>query len=566
MRPAEKNFFDLSCRILEWANKEMSMVAFLEELLRDILDFSGFRATGLWLSDGKKYRCSMEVKGRRSTTNFQIIDPPQGPQGQNLENFFEQIPACPFHAPSAFKTITGSIWIGDVDAFLMDCPESIQKIPREDYFVGNEYRSVAFIPVGAEGDRLGLLLMADRKKRAFRKSDAGPYEGVGQIIGVSLKNWRNRSDLNERIKELTCLYSIMQLSDQPEKSLEEILEGAVALLPPAWQFPDVASARIVFDGKTFSLSGARDGTQCQAANLLIKGEKRGSIEVTYTEDKPALDEGPFLKEERKLIENVARELSFIIERRLYKQEKARLVEQIRHADRLAIIGQLSAAVAHELNEPLANILGFSQLALRSEGIPERPRRDIEKIIEASLHSREIIQKLLAYARNKPEKKSLVNLNRVLKEMIYFFESRCAKEGIDLKLNLAPNLPQIRANAGQLMQVTTNLVVNAMQAMPDGGSLTIVTSHTKNHVSLSIGDTGVGMSREMKEKIFTPFFTNKPVGKGTGLGLPVTYEIVIAHGGSISVESEPGRWTRFEIRFPVKGPKGTGENGTSDSPE
>ena len=101
---------------------------------------------------------------------------------------------------------------------------------------------------------------------------------------------------------------------------------------------------------------------------------------------------------------------------------------------------------------------------------------------------------------------------------------------------------------------------------DGGSLTIVTSHTDEYVSMSIGDTGVGMSREVKEKIFTPFFTNKPVGKGTGLGLPVTYEIVIAHGGSISVESEPGRWTRFEIRFPVKGPKGTGENGTSDSPE
>ncbi len=566
MRPGAENFFDLSCRILEWANREIPQVAFLEGLLRDILDFSGCRTTGIWLSDGKKYRCSMEVKGRRSTTNFQIIDPPQGPQGHNLENFFEQISACPFHAPSAFKTITGSIWIGDVDAFLMDCPEPIRQTPRSDYFVGNEYRSVAFIPVGAERDWSGLLLMADRKKRAFRKSDAGPYEGVGQIIGVSLKNWRNRSDLSERIKELTCLYGIMQLSDQPEKSLEEILEGAVALLPPAWQFPDIASARIVFDGKTFSLSGDRQGRHSQAADLLIKGEKRGFVEVTYTEDKPELDEDPFLKEERKLIENVARELSLIIERRLYKEEKARLLEQIRHADRLAIIGQLSAAVAHELNEPLANILGFSQLALRSEGIPEQPRRDIEKIIEASLHSREIIQKLLAYARHKPEKKFGVNLNRLLQEMIYFFESRCAKEGIDLKLELAADLPHIRANPGQIMQVMTNLIVNAMQAMSDGGSLTIETSHTRNHVMLSIVDTGVGMSREMKEKIFTPFFTNKPAGTGTGLGLPVVHEIVMAHGGSISVESEPGRRTRFEILLPVNGPKGTGEDGQSDISE
>jgi len=563
MRPVQKNFFDLSCRILEWANKEIPQMEFLEGLLETILDFSGCSATTLWLSDEKIYRCSKKVRGKKSTRSFKIIDPPQDPQGKNLKDLLEHISACSCDTPSTFRTTTGSIWIGDVGAFLMSCPDLVQQLPREDYFVESKFRSVAFIPIGIEGERPGLLQMASRRKDGFRKDDATQYEGVGQIIGVSLKNWRIRSDLTERIKELTCLYSIMQLSDQPEKSLDEILEGAVALLPPAWRFPEIASARIVFDEKPFFISGSREGRQSQAAGLLIKGERRGSIEVTYTEDKPDLDEGPFLKEERKLIENVARELSFVIERRLYKEEKARLLEQIRHADRLAIIGQLSAAVAHELNEPLANILGFAQLALKSEGVPKQPRGDLEKIIAASLHSREIIKKLLAYARHTPTKKPVVNLNRVLKEMIYFFESRCAKEGIDLKLDLAPDLPKIRANAGQLMQVMTNMVVNAMQAMPNGGSLTLVTSCVEEDVLLSIEDTGIGMNRETKGKIFTPFFTNKRPGVGTGLGLPVVHEIVIAHGGSISVESEPGRGSRFVIRLPVNGPKGTGEDEKSN---
>jgi len=560
MKATGENFFDLSCRILEWANREIPQMEFLEGVLKVILNFSDCNAALLWLANGKECRCVREKRGKSTSWSFKIIDLPSNLWAQNLESFLALITESADGTPSAFKTPTGSIWISDVGAFLMNCPDSIQGLPREDYFVGNEFRSVAFIPIAFEGGLPGLLQMASRRKADFRKADATQYEGVGQIIGVSLKNRQIRSDLTERLKELTCLYSIMQLSDQPERSLDEMLEGAVALLPPAWQFPDIASARIIFDERPFSLPGFQKSGYRQAADLVVKGKRRGSIEVVYTEDKPNLDGNPFLKEERKLIENIGRQLSFIIERRLYKEEKTKLLDQIRHADRLAIIGQLSAAVAHELNEPLSHILGFAQLALKSEGIPEQPRQDIQKILDASLHSREIIKKLLAYARQDPPKKPIVNLNRVLEETIYFFESRCAKEGIDLELELASDLPEIRANAGQLMQVTTNLVVNAMQAMPGGGTLTLETSGLKDHVLLSIEDTGIGMSRETKEKIFTPFFTNKRPGVGTGLGLPVVHEIVIAHGGSIKVRSRRGRGTRFDIRLPVNGPKGIEKDG------
>ncbi|MBN2124193.1 MAG: PAS domain-containing sensor histidine kinase [Deltaproteobacteria bacterium] len=370
------------------------------------------------------------------------------------------------------------------------------------------------------------------------------------MISIALMNWQIRAALNERIKELTCLYQMGQLSDQPHLSLDEILQGAVGFLPPAWQYPDVASARIVFDDKTFALPGFMETQDKQSAPIVVKGTTRGIVEVVYTEQMPQLDEGPFLKEEKELIESIARELSLIIERHLYKEEEARLLDQLRHADRLSVIGQLSAAVAHELNEPLANILGFAQLALKSEELTKQVREDIEKVLNASLHARKITRKLLSFARPAPPEKSLVSLNHVVEETLYFFESRCTKEGIVLERSLSEDIRDIYANSEQLMQVATNLLVNAMHAMPGGGKLKIGTCSSQEYVSLIIEDTGTGMSKEVMEKIFTPFFTNKSVGHGTGLGLPVVHGIVIAHGGSIRVDSEVGRGTRFEIRFPL----------------
>jgi signal transduction histidine kinase len=139
---------------------------------------------------------------------------------------------------------------------------------------------------------------------------------------------------------------------------------------------------------------------------------------------------------------------------------------------------------------------------------------------------------------------------VIEEGLYFFESRCANEGIELVRSFAPKLPEVYADPAQLNQILINLVVNALQAMPGGGQLFI---HTLNHeqwVSLIVTDTGTGMDEEVLGKIFIPFFTTKDVGQGTGLGLPVVHGIVTSHGGTLHVESKVGQGTRFEIRLPV----------------
>ena len=359
--------------------------------------------------------------------------------------------------------------------------------------------------------------------------------------------------LRERVKELTCLYGMAQLAGKPGVSQEEILQGIVDLLPGAWQHADFASARIVLEGRSYTARGFRESRQEQAADIVISGTVRGSVEVVYVEPMPELDEGPFLQEERHLINAVARQIAFIIERRQAEEEKLKLYDQLRHADRLATIGVLAAGVAHELNEPLGSILGFAQLAKKCPGLPERARQDIEKIETASLDAREVIKSLLAFTRQTPPETVRVNLNQVVKKGFSFFERQCAEGGVELVYSLAPDLPEITANPTQLNHVLVNLVVNALQAMPEGGTLTVQTRAGDRDVFLIVDDTGIGMSPEVCEQVFVPFFTTKDASQGTGLGLPVVHGIVSAHGGTIRVESQVGRGTRFEIRLPATEP-------------
>jgi len=359
-----------------------------------------------------------------------------------------------------------------------------------------------------------------------------------------------KAALIERVKELTCLYGMAQITSRPDMAVEEIIQGIVELLPSAWQYPEITCARIILDGRSYTTRGFRECRQNQTAEIIVGGMARGVVELVYIEEKPDLDEGPFLKEERNLINAVARQVALVIERKQAEKDKLKLHNQLLHADRLATIGMLAAGVAHELNEPLGNILGFAQLAKKCPGLPDSVGHDIGKIETASLHAREIIQKLLVFARQAQPHKTQVNLNQVVQDGLYFFEARCVKEGIELIRLLSPDLPEITADPGQLNQLLVNLVVNALQSMPGTGKITVQTRFSDNNVYLIVKDTGTGMSKEVLDKIFIPFFTTKDVGHGTGLGLPVVYGIVTAHSGTIDVKSESGSGTKFEIKLPV----------------
>ncbi|MGB3092118.1 MAG: ATP-binding protein [Candidatus Zixiibacteriota bacterium] len=451
-----------------------------------------------------------------------------------------------------FFTKNAGFWTGDAIKLQVKRLVPARQPDDGSSCLGGHYPSLAFFPLVVDEDNVGLLLLKSKKQDYFLDEEIELYEGLAQTLGVAMVQRTAQVALRERIKELTCLYGIAQLSAKPGISLEAIMQGIAELIPPAWFYPQIAAGRIILDGRSYTTPGFQEGGQRQTAEIVIGGERRGTVEVIYLEKRPELDEGPFLKEERSLIDAMAREAAIIIERRQAEEERARLQDQLRHADRLATIGQLAAGVAHELNEPLGNALGFAQLAKKCPGLPEQAEQDVEKAVLASLRAREVIKKLMLFARRMPPKKTQVNLNQLVEEGLYFLESRCAKEGIELVRSLSPDLPEITADPGQLTQVLVNLVVNAVQAMPDGGKLTVETHVGDGYISLAVEDTGVGMSDKVAQKIFMPFFTTKDVDQGTGLGLAVVHGIVTSHGGSIKVDSKVGRGTRFEVKLPLAG--------------
>ena len=356
--------------------------------------------------------------------------------------------------------------------------------------------------------------------------------------------------LVERVKELTCLYSIARLAVETERPLDETLQRIVELLPSGWHYPEITSARITIEGRSFTTPQFRLAPFSQRAEVVIGGKRCGEVVVVYGEPKPEADEGPFLREERNLLDAVAGEIGLIVERRRAERERSNLTDQLQHADRLATIGQLAAGVAHELNEPLAAILGLAQLSRKAADLPEPVARDLEKIVKATLHAREVIRNLLLFARHVPPEKTTVRLNDLVEEALAFVESRRAHSGIEVVRALDEDLPDLTADAAQIRQVLVNLLVNGVQAMPRGGRLEVQTGSDTDHVFVVVADSGVGMSEDVRKKLYAPFFTTKDVGEGTGLGLAVVAGIVSSHGGTIHVKSEVGRGSRFEVRLPL----------------
>ena len=384
-------------------------------------------------------------------------------------------------------------------------------------------------------------------------------ERIAILLGVTLAHHRTEAALVERVKELTCLHGVARAVGQYGVEVPAILQEVLALLPPAWQYPPATRARILLDGRAYVTPGFDLTMARQSADIVVRGHARGRLEVGYVDARPPADEGPFLAEERALINSVAQELGLLVGRRTIEEERARLEEQLRHADRLATIGQLSAGVAHELNEPLAAILGFAQLCRKHESLPPPAAADLDKIIGATLHARETVKKLMHFARPRPPVREQVNLKWVVQEGIPLLESRARKAGIEVRQRIAAELPEILADPNQIYQVMVNLVVNAIQAMPTGGLLSLEAYTEGGCVVLAVEDQGVGMTAEVLQHIFDPFFTTKDVEEGTGLGLPVVHGIVISHGGTIRVRSEPGKGSRFEVHLPIAAPgtaKGT----------
>lgn len=230
------------------------------------------------------------------------------------------------------------------------------------------------------------------------------------------------------------------------------------------------------------------------------------------------------------------------------------------AEKLSSIGVLAAGVAHEINNPLSSVAGYAEALLRrlkdNSALADDPLledfpRYLQVILRESYRCKGIIDCLLSFSRKSDGSVSDVNLNEIVQEVLELVRHKSRYEKIEIKLNLQNDLPEVTADPAGLRQVCMNLLMNAHQAINGPGVVEISTSsEALSMVQLQITDSGCGISKDAIDQIWDPFFTTKEVGKGLGLGLAVTYNIVKRHGGDITAESQNGKGSKFTVRIPV----------------
>ena len=227
-------------------------------------------------------------------------------------------------------------------------------------------------------------------------------------------------------------------------------------------------------------------------------------------------------------------------------------QKIMESERLALIGQLSANVAHELNNPLTGIVTYSHLLLERIPLDDPNRNSISKIVVQANRSKDIIRGLLDFSRQRKPDMTVCDITSILKECVSLVEDQALFLNIKIRKEWDPNLPPGVVDPSQIERVFMNIIINAAEAMESSGLLTLTSRFdpVEQDIVIDIKDSGPGISEENLEKVFDPFFTTKDVGHGTGLGLAISYGIVTKHGGTLTLHSEEGKGTTFSIRLPV----------------
>ncbi len=291
-----------------------------------------------------------------------------------------------------------------------------------------------------------------------------------------------------------------------------------------------------------------DIKSCPVYQVLQDGTMK-EVEITFNDKIWQVKAFP-IKDKNKSLKGVFEVITDITEKKTHEMQSLQ-------NQRIQIVGRLASGIAHDFNNILTIIKGYSELILQDIDQENPLYGDIDEIYQASKRAEILVRKLLTFTKKDIVKKEFVSINEVILSMKNMIE-RLLEENIVLTLELHPNIPEVYMDKGHIEQIIMNLIVNAKEAMPGGGNLTIKTDVSKdnesaiynrgdsrgNYITLSVKDTGMGMDEATKSRIFEPFYTSKK--KGSGLGLSITYDIVKSYGGSIVVDSEPAKGSRFDV--------------------
>jgi two-component system NtrC family sensor kinase len=278
-----------------------------------------------------------------------------------------------------------------------------------------------------------------------------------------------------------------------------------------------------------------------------------------------------LEQARTELENWGRTLEAKVEEKTRELERTR--DQMVFAEKMASLGKLAAIVAHEINNPLAGILVYTKLVrrkltkLKPEGKPEDGLGELDETLATmeaeTARCGDIVRNLLLFSRRRESERGPCELNEILERTVKLVQHQADLAGVRTKLDLGTDIPTATCDAAQIQQAMLAMVMNGIEAMPDGGDLTVRTRYRTEprEVVVEVQDTGIGIPDEVRQKIFEPFFSTKHEGKGTGLGLSVLYGIIQEHEGRIDVDSTPGKGTTFRINLPLE-PKVDSASGAS----
>jgi PAS domain S-box-containing protein len=369
--------------------------------------------------------------------------------------------------------------------------------------------------------------------------------------------------LGIRVRELDCLFGIARLVEEAGGSLERVLQGTVSLLPPAWQHSDIARARIVMNGREYRSQNFFDCRWKQTADIVVGGNRSGVIEVGYLEEKEIADEGPFLKEERTLINTIAARLGQIAEHietaHELRAQQAELRERMSFVSRVTTMGEMASNIAHELNQPLTTISSFAEACMRriQADTASTPKvlDMLSRIGDEALRAGDIIRHMRELVEKRQSHRVESDINELVRYTLSLATADAHLHDVHLCLDLSNSLPRVLVDHVQLHLVILNLMRNSIDAIEASGfqerNIVVGTTlNTDDEIEVSVADTGCGVPDPFGEEIFDPFFTTKE--NGTGLGLAISRSIVTAHGGRIWYRQNPDRGATFTFVIPTAG--------------
>lgn len=354
-------------------------------------------------------------------------------------------------------------------------------------------------------------------------------------------------DLREKIKELNCLYEISKIISKSTSINIQTLHDIIVCTKNAWRHSKDAIVEIHVSDYHLSTSEKMLESVFQSSFITINTMQSGYIRVHYSCQKYSLDD--FNDDEQKLLDTIAIEIGNYIEKYETLKRKATLRRTIERMERLTLLGEMTAGIAHELNTPLGNILGFAEL-IKDNNLDPEIDSDISIVINSVIYSREIVKKLMFFSCEMPNKLELQKIKPIVVFALSFLKSNFQKKGIKSELVFTDENIAAKVDSVQITQVLFNLIINAIYASPEKSLIKIIIDNNDNDLFVKIEDEGTGVPDAIKEKIFEPFFSTKPVNYGCGLGLSVVYGIIKNHNGEIILQNNIPNGSIFTIRIPL----------------